>query len=392
MPNYIVNKYRGLFLRAKELYADKNYKEAKELLLIVVEKDVANFEASYLLAEICFNGLDGEYDYYLAFKNYLYTASNDYKSSFFNVGLCYFEEKGTLKDYSQALVWFERAAKSGESKAYYFLGYIYLNGLSVSKDDSKALMWFIKAAKNNDTNAQLEAAKIYEEKKEYYAAATLYLAASKNGNALAIEKMGDYYAKGNGIDQSKDLAIDFYERAKKLGSKSAELKIIELQNNEETEEEILKKNVEIYIKNAKEGSAKAAKMLGDSYYYGKGINQDYFMAYNWWNKAALLGDVDSMVVLAEFLIAPQTDRVERDLATAKYWLLKAAENGHVEAMYKLGYALENATFFNEANFEDAYKWYELAAKKGHLGAKEALKKFKKDFSGKVKIKNKFKST
>lgn len=388
LPNYIVNKYKGLFLRAKELCDEKKFKEAKELLAVVVEKDVANYEANYRLAEILYKGYESEPNYDEAFKNYYYAASNNYKKAFLKVGICYFEEKGTPRDYSQALVWLERAAKNGESEAFYYIGYIYLNGLSVSKNEPKALMWFLKAAHKGVVEAQVEAAKIYENRSEDLGAATLYLAAAKNGSLYATEKIGDYYSEGKGINQSKELAKDFYEKAVKLGSRTAELKITTLFDDENKEDDELKKQVDIYIRSAKEGNAQAAKMLGDAYYNGLGVNQDYYLAYSWWNKAAIAGDNDAMVILANFLMEPKTDRVERDLVTAKYWLLKASENGHPEAMYQLGLALERATLFNEVNYQDAYKWFNLASKKGHKAAKEALKKYRKSLTGKVKLRNK----
>ena len=113
MPSYVINKYRGLYKRASELYEEKKYKEAAELLEVVVSKDETNFVANYYLGEIYFYGKEVPKNEKRAFSCYLYAAENHHKESIYMVGLCYYEGIGVFKDYSQARNYFTEAMKLG---------------------------------------------------------------------------------------------------------------------------------------------------------------------------------------------------------------------------------------------------------------------------------------
>ena len=392
MPSYVINKYRGLYKRAKELYDEKKFKEASELLEVVVSKDETNFEANYYLAEIYFYGKEVPKNEKRAFSCYLYAAENHHKESIYMVGFCYYEGIGVYKDYNQAFTYFNDAVKYGVPMAEYYLGYMNRYALSIPKNNPRALMWFLKASRNNIALAQKEAGMMYEEMNEHHAAATLYLAGAKNNDQYCLEKMADYYTEGKYVEKAIDIAIDFYNRALKLGSKTADYKLALIYEDESLMVSDPKKAVMLYIDAAKKGNPNASNNLAKCYYEGKGVEQDKYFAYTWWCKAANEGNVDAMVSLANFLTNPPTDKVVQDLITAKYWWIKASEAGNTYAMYRLGRCFERGIGFGEANFKEAYKWYKLAASNGNEKAKTALKGYKKSITGKIKIKETIKTS
>ena len=53
------------------------------------------------------------------------------------------------------------------------------------------------------------------------------------------------------------------------------------------------------------------------------------------------------------------------------WFLDAAENGHVEAMYRLGEIYEEGRGTN-VDLDAAAKWYNAACEKGHRMAAQKL--------------------
>jgi TPR repeat protein len=53
--------------------------------------------------------------------------------------------KGVLKDYKQAVYWYQKAADQGYAEAQSILGVMYANGKGVLKDLSKAKYWIKKA-------------------------------------------------------------------------------------------------------------------------------------------------------------------------------------------------------------------------------------------------------
>ena len=81
----------------------------------------------------------------------------------FLLGLHYYEGVGVEQDYVEAVKWFEKAAKEGDSDAQYFLGQCYILGRGVDeKNASEALSWFKKASDQNNDEAQFKIGLIYE--------------------------------------------------------------------------------------------------------------------------------------------------------------------------------------------------------------------------------------
>ena len=64
--------------------------------------------------------------------------------------------------------------------------------------------------------------------------------------------------------------------------------------------------------------------------------------------------------------------IDQDLATAVRWYLKAAEQGHAEAQYHLGYSYEHGEGV-PADLEQAKTWYRKAAAQGEENAQERLR-------------------
>jgi TPR repeat protein len=64
----------------------------------------------------------------------------------FNLGVKYTFGKGVLKDYKQAVYWYQKAADQGDAKAQSNLGTMYAFGKGVLKDYKQAVYWYQKAA------------------------------------------------------------------------------------------------------------------------------------------------------------------------------------------------------------------------------------------------------
>ncbi|MBO5684564.1 MAG: sel1 repeat family protein, partial [Akkermansia sp.] len=72
-----------------------------------------------------------------------------------NLGLCYRNGEGTLKDDTRAAVCFHRAALLGNANAQYNMGRCYYHGLGVPQNTEEAKQWVFKAAAQQHKNAQL---------------------------------------------------------------------------------------------------------------------------------------------------------------------------------------------------------------------------------------------
>ncbi len=125
------------------------------------------------------------------------------------------------------------------------------------------------------------------------------------------------------------------------------------------------KAFEWYKKAAELGQVDAMCNLGVCYDYGKGVDKDEAKAFEWYKKAAEFGQVDAMRNLGNCYA--NGDSVAKDEAKAFEWYKKAAEFGQVDAMRNLGNCYSNGK--GVAHDESkAFEWYKKAAGLGQADA------------------------
>ena len=386
MAEFVLNEFRGVFKRAEELYNEEKYKDAVPLFRDVVEHDKDNYIACYYLADCLYYAKGTSRDYKKAFELFMIAASNKLTEACYMVGLCYLEGTGINQDSTQAVAWFTEAAKYAHPLSQYYLGVAYMKGEGKTKDIPRAAQWLVHAAKEGIVDASRDAAICYEALGKWRGAATLYLDGAEKGESYCQERIGDCYADGLGTLQSFELAMHYYTLAAEQGNVKAMVKMANKYLSDTTNKDALKNAIHWYMKAANLGDADAQNSLAECYYTGNGIFQNYQNAILWWTKSANQGNRQAMIHLAENYAEPDDPVVQKDLKTAKFWWTKAAEAGDPFAMYKLGECYELGLGVPQANLDDAYKWYRLASQNGNEEATEAILKFTKSISGKIKIK------
>ncbi len=70
-----------------------------------------------------------------------------------NLGFSYARGQGIKQDYTQAAIWFLKAAEQGHSGAQANLGVFYHNGWGVPQNDIEAMTWIRKAAAQGNADA-----------------------------------------------------------------------------------------------------------------------------------------------------------------------------------------------------------------------------------------------
>ncbi|MBB6063999.1 tetratricopeptide repeat protein [Pseudoxanthomonas broegbernensis] len=136
-----------------------------------------------------------------------------------------------------------------------------------------------------------------------------------------------------------------------------------------------------FIRSAGQGDADSMHALGSLYHMALGLDE----AAKWYGKAAALGHAESKKAL-EAMIADgsyKPDTGERDFDNAEMdrklgsmpkafaGYLRAAQKGHVQAMYNVGFMYEEGHGI-EARPVDAVLWYNRAAGRGHVKAMTKL--------------------
>ena len=126
-----------------------------------------------------------------------------------NLALIYGEQHGVLRDYAEAMKWFRKAARQGNTGGQLRLGDMYEYGWGVPQDYEKAVKWYRLAADRGDTGAQFRLGEIFESGR--LVAPQDYVQAHKWYNLAAAEetdaKLRDYFANNrDGVASKMTLA------------------------------------------------------------------------------------------------------------------------------------------------------------------------------------------
>ena len=127
-----------------------------------------------------------------AVESFMRAAEGGYMEANLRCGIIFVK----LENYAEAVKWFHKAAKLGDSKAGCWLGISYQSGCGVTRNYGEAAKWFTLAAESGDASAQ------------FY--------------------LGRLYAEGNGVSQSPEeaakwnakAAIQGFEQAKEIQARS----------------------------------------------------------------------------------------------------------------------------------------------------------------------------
>src|ERR1035437_428720 len=120
-----------------------------------------------------------------------------------SLGICYGKGRGVVKDFAEALKWYQKAADQNYAAAQYNIGYLYEHGLGAKKDYVEAVKWYSKAAEQGDGSAECNMGYFYSNglgvKKDSVEEVKWYRKAAEQGEAEAQYNLGINYANGTGV-------------------------------------------------------------------------------------------------------------------------------------------------------------------------------------------------
>lgn len=412
--------------QATELYEEKRYEEAAQLLQNAVDNQYA--PALVPLAAIFANGEGVEQDYDKAFKLYLAAANLGIAFAQREVGTCYSRGYGANKDMCEAAKWYAKAAELNNPDAQVDLASCYLSGNGVEKDVTKAYELFNRAAKQNHPDGlyglayifiiiysqddpdkmctglqylneavaqghakakellnrlieKLQDAAIQGDAKpqcwlgmclqtsDIVRANELILQSAEQGYSLAQTLIGMAYIKGEGVRDDTQEGVNWLLKAAKQDSKVAQFVLGMLFMNGAGGKPYLVESLEWLHKAAENDSEDAQKVLGQMYLHGDKVKADIDEAVKWFRKAAEHGDALSQFEVG--LSYLNGEGSPRDYVEAVKWLRKAAEQGYAPAQYELAVCYRNGEG-GILDFVEAVKWYREAAAQGDAGSLYSL--------------------
>jgi TPR repeat protein len=247
------------------------------------------------------------------------------------LGHAYERGQGLEIDYAKAREFYQRAATSGDAAGQYY--YV----MSAARKDGREwllpneLAWMSTSAKAGFAAAQFWMGTNYErginDKKNLNQAAWWYEKAALNGYAFAQYNLALMYHSGS-LDYPKDEAeaAHWFKEA------------------------------------ALQDDAAAQYYFAEALWRGAGVQKDADTARGWYLKAAQAGNVTAMVALAQ--VGVESERLS--------WLRKAAVLGNMDAQLSLGNSYKEGRGVPR-DFEEARRWYTLAASQGLVNAQLELK-------------------
>ncbi|KAI8886566.1 HCP-like protein [Backusella circina FSU 941] len=321
-------------------------------------------------------------DYKSAESWYSTGANNDDSRAQYRLGLMYEEGKGVEKNLEKALSYYLQAHKNGNSNATYSLAQIYLNGNGVNQDLTKAFFLFTeasemghiqahKALKLSNSSLHNNSLKMLENIGGSGNVATQYqlgifyqmendtlsfkwfTLAARGGISDAHHILGIFYQEGRGIDRDYSRAMEFYEEATSKDHEEAMYRLAQMYLHGKGAKANYKKAYEIFTMAAKQGHYLSRKFLNIT-------KQPFSEIYEEIEPESSGFSLDSKNIDFRF---PSTS-VEFGYSIQIYKYI--AEQGDIEAQYKLGLAFEES--FSEPNYLEAVKWFTMSANNSHSNA------------------------
>jgi TPR repeat protein len=187
---------------------------------------------------------------------------------------------------------------------------------------------------------------------------------SGNSFIVAQNKLGNRYARGNGVVQDYKASIKWYTKSAEQGFANAQFNLGVNYEHGDGIAQDFNEAIKWYMKAAEQGFADAQFNLGQMYLNGKGVPLNLNEAITWWRKAAEQGMPEAQYNLG--CLYEEGKSVPKDEVEATKWYKKAAEQGFADAQFNLG---RNYSYDNEGqDYSEAIKWLKKAEEKGSVKA------------------------
>jgi TPR repeat protein len=257
-----------------------------------------------------------------------------------DLGHCYYDGEGVIKDVAEAVKWYRKAAEQGNGRGENGLGLCYLKGNGVTKDVVEALKWIRKAAEQGDPRGETSLGFCYENgegvTKNAVEAVKWYRKAADQGFAGAQCNVGACYHDGSGVTKDEVEAVNWYRKAAEQSNAPAQMNLGMSYHNGDGVTKDAVEAAKWYRKAAEQGFAPAQFNLGNCYHDGDGVTKDVVEAVKWYRKGAEQGDssaksldltIPSACACRLAFCYYNGDGVTKDVVEAQKWFRKAAAQG-----------------------------------------------------------------
>lgn len=312
------------------------------------------------------------------------------------------EDEQIEPDPEKAVYWFRKAAEAGDANSMFNIGLHYAKGHGVERDFAQAVEWMKKAADAGDDDAPAaieeyqKLADAYEKAEAGDARAQAVLAEGlmKIGGSLEQAGAGDDYIEcvkwaekaaaqdnpdaiwilalayehGRGVEENKEVAVDYYKRGAELGNAACQHSyacyIIRGEIEGDTEYAL-----NLLQHSADQGYALAYRTLGYMYEQGEYVEFDIDKELEYFEKALQADASDAEFVrhvAFQYENGDGSDAI--NLERAIHWFKVAADMGDMLAIHEYQRLSEEPPAFQESEDDNKpmqpYEFYLTNTKKG----------------------------
>ena len=206
-------------------------------------------------------------------------------------------------------------------KGYKILGDFYLKGIGTPIDIDKSISYYSKGYELGGFDCGYQLASLLIKKKEF-SKAIPYLASGVNNNHLqSIKLMANLYLNGNGVIESKDIAINLLKRAFDLGDKSVSDTLGRIYFSKQDYQEAFR----YFMIGVNNKNINSIYHAGLCYAKGYGVRQDFNLARQYYQLGANMNEPRSLYNLS--LYYRDGISVEKNAELADKLYEQAIQNG-----------------------------------------------------------------
>lgn len=283
------------------------------------------------------------------------------------------EQASLAMDYELSIKYYQQAAEAGNTDAMARMGLFYQYGEGVEQSLGKAIEWYHKIIDAGDVDGWYMLGLLYEEMDDHAKAFECYekqIEGGGNGKYDAFYGLAKAYRYGMGTDENFPMALDLYQRAAGYGVIEAMVDLGQLyyDGNGVKQDYIIANYWFEKAANAYNGNSLALGHLGEAYHHGLGKEVNYDKAKEYYEKALEAGEENILFWYGEIYYD------EEDYGEALDCFRRAAVEGNqfqAEAENKIGVMYQFGEGVEE-NFAKAAEWYQKAANNGNAAAMRAL--------------------
>lgn len=348
------------YSEAEDNAKDEDFAKAKDYF--TQAENMGSQDASYLLGDLYYYGEGVTQDYTKAAE--YYEKAGQHPHALFSLGSLYMHGDGVAIDTDKGVALYTQSADLHNATAQHTLGYLYESGdfTALTPDLELASAWYKTACENHETRS-CDALKrisihsksfeeIFEEIKQDYAA----MSDSEPVDLIKIDQLQnlDDYEQFNLLSENIAAIIPATEAGNPDATYLLGL-LYQLKGDDYFDEYAYGQAKSIYEKAQTLGSSEAIFSLGELYYYGNGIAQDYQKSLELYTSPLLKDHPEAL-----FSIGVQYDLgegVEQSYEKSFEYFLKASALNHNPSTFNVGYMYENGEFVDK-DLTEARKWYQ----------------------------------